>query len=532
MILDPHGSHPGSLFHEVLAELDAAGFCKTGRVHVIDLNTTSHIVPINFLAHLDDTDVSVLSDALLQAVERVWGDEDTHQKPAIRSNLKAGFMALAELGLPLTDAKFLFDPDDTHGVRARALTRLKNEYALDQLTRLDRMALADRTRREFNLEVRGPINRLNEFVSSEVMRAMLGVVDEPGQPRRTFDLLHAMDNGHIILCNLQHGGAVSEADTDLLAALLLRYLFLLASRRRNREPFFLFADECHRYLTGDVPNILAECRKYGIAAAFGHQFLGQLGKPDDLLYQALFGCTEIHVVFRVKSPRDAQALAERDIALSLERPIKASIRPTVVGHRRVHLASRASARHEGTTEGEADTEGHSHATTTSYSRGESLGSNTSQVAGSGEFSASGESVGTVMSPPWQMLGPNAATASPWQYPLSESTGTSASQGTSHQSATIEGTSRTTTETWGEATTSAHSRAHTRSASRSKGTSEQVGEREAFEPVYADLPTTYHSKENELYFAGEMIRALPVGRAFISWRGRTVCIQVPEAKRQS
>ena len=44
---------------------------------------------------------------------------------------------------------------------------------------------------------------------------------------------------------------MSEADSALLGALLLRYVFLLASRRTNREPWFLYIDECHRYLTGD-----------------------------------------------------------------------------------------------------------------------------------------------------------------------------------------------------------------------------------------------------------------------------------------
>jgi hypothetical protein len=35
------------------------------------------------------------------------------------------------------------------------------------------------------------------------------------------------------------------------------------------------------------------------------------------------------------------------------------------------------------------------------------------------------------------------------------------------------------------------------------------------PVYCDLPTSFHSKDNELYMKGEMIRNLPVGRAVIN-----------------
>jgi hypothetical protein len=512
--------------------LEAAGFFKTGRVHIIDPNIRSHVVPINLLAGLDDTDVSVLADALLQAVERVWGDEDTHQKPAIRSNLKAAFMALAELGLPLTDAKLLFDPDDTHGVRTRTIGRLANEYAHDELTRLHRIALADRTRREFNLEVRGPINRLNEFVSSEAMRAMLGVVDEPGGTRRTLDILECMEKGHILLVNLQHGGAVSEADTDLLGALLLRYLFLLASRRTNREPFPIYVDECHRFLTGDVPNILAESRKYGIACHLAHQFLAQLGKPDDLVYQALHNSTEIKVVFRVKSPQEAQQLAEMVIPLDLERPLAASVRPTVIGHRRARLASAATTESEAITESEGETMGEMSAHTDMHSLSEAFGNLATTMTGAGSFEGGADSTGMVLAPPVQLFGPNAPNASFIQYPLSESIGQLSSHGQSLQSAESTGTSHLSAESHGTAETRASSHAASRNLAHSRGTARTTGESEAFEPVYQDLPSTWHSLESERYRAGELIRALPPGRAFVSWRGKTACITIPQAKYRS
>ena len=327
IVFDPHGSHPGSLYHELLAELEKDGYFRTGRVHIIDPNIRSHIVPFNPLARIPNTDLSVLADALLQAFQRVWGDEDTHAKPTIRSVLKATFMALAELGLPLADAKLLYDANDRHGLRARVISQLNNEYARDELERLHQTSLDERSKHDFRAEVVGPINRLNEFVSSDAIRAMLGVVDDVGAPRRTLDLLDIMNKGHIVLVNLQHGGAVSEADTELLGAILLRYLFLLASRRRNLEPFFVYVDECHRYLTGDVPNILAETRKYGISATLAHQFEGQLGKREELIYQALVNSTEIKAVFRVKSPEEAQRLAEMVVPLDLEKPVAASIRP-------------------------------------------------------------------------------------------------------------------------------------------------------------------------------------------------------------
>lgn len=526
LLIDPHGD----LYRAVLAELHTNGWLQTGRVHLIDPNVRSHILPFNPLAPLPDTDISVIADALLQAVEAVWGDEDTHEKPAIRSNLKCAFMVLGEFRLPLTDAKLFFDSEDAHGVRSHAIPRLKNEYARDELERLHRIALADRSKREFNLEVRGPINRLNEFVSCDVVRAMLGVTDEPGKPRRTFDFLQAMERGDMVLVNGEHGPAISEADADLLCAIILRYLFLLMSRRRNREPWFVHIDECARVLTGDIPSLLAESRKYGIAVHLYHQFTAQLGKREDLLFQACLNSTEVKVVFRVKSAEEAQALAHDVIPLSLETPVKASIRPTVVGHRRVLLGSHSRTDSEAVTESDGEAVGEMDALTEMESQTEAVGAMSTNMNSVGSFEGSADSSGLVLSPSLQLMGPSAPNASLIQYPLSESVGHVASYGSAEQSGIASGESRMSAVSTGVARTRARSRAISRATAHSKGIARTTGETEGLEPVMQDLPAAFHSKENELYFAGERIRALSVGKCFVAYRGIRTCITVPPPKQ--
>ncbi|MGE3702251.1 MAG: DUF87 domain-containing protein [Hyphomicrobiaceae bacterium] len=535
LLIDFHGGHPGSVYAEAVEEFHRNGFFSTGRVRLVDPNIRSHITPINTLARLHNTDISVIADALVTAFERAWDDENTHEKPTIRTMLKATFMALSELNMALADAKLLYDPHDASGLRARVIAKLDNEYARDELQRLHMTALDERSKRDFRAEVIGPINRINEFVSSYALRAMFGVVDEPGKRRRTLDLLDILDRGHILLVNLQHGEAFSEADASLLGAILLRYLFLLAPRRKNREPFFVHVDEAHRVMTGgkDLPGLFAEGRKFGISVHVGLQFEAQAGPRDGLIYQALVNCTEIKCVFRVKSPEEAQRLAEHVLPLSLERPVAASVRPTVVGHQRVRLGSRASTRSEAITEGEAETVGEMHALTDMHTHSDAIGDMASVMDGAGSVDGMAESTGMVLSPPWQFGGPNAPTASPiMQYPLSQSKGQVSSSGSSRQSGTTSGTSRMSADSYGEAETHAASRASTRSTAVSRGAAETAGEHEAFEPLYQDLPASFHSKENELYFAGEMIRSLPVGRAFVSWRGKTHRITIPPPKRKS
>jgi hypothetical protein len=337
-----------------------------------------------------------------------------------------------------------------------------------------------------------------------------------------------------------------------LGAILLRYLFLLASRRHNREPFFFYIDECHRYLTGDVPNLLAEMRKYGIAVTLAHQFSGQLGRRDDLTYQALMNSTEIKVVFRVKSPEEAQALAEMVIPFNLELPVQASIRPTAVGQSRTLLQSQSSATQAADTEGraitESEAEGTAHSTSEMRGRstvtGQSLAVGDASSAGITASSASGFGSGSADQASLAFTSdPNSGVFA--QQPLTQvdATGTalsassfdSSSRATStlNSHSVSRSTSSATAETASKGLAETHSvargRALSSSAAHTRGQSQSSGWSEGFETIFEELPTAFHSLENVRYMAGESIRALPIGRAFVFCRGKTACITVPLPK---
>ena len=84
-------------------------------------------------------------------------------------------------------------------------------------------------------------------------------------------------------------------------------------------------------MTDDVEGLLSQARKFGIGVTLAHQYLAQLGKPGEKIYEAVRNSTETKVVFRVKSPEEAQALAHDVLPLNLELPVQASIRPTQIG---------------------------------------------------------------------------------------------------------------------------------------------------------------------------------------------------------
>ncbi len=501
-VIDPHGNHPDGLYRSLMLWLFEKGYYKGRTVHLIDPNAATHTVGFNPLERPDtETDLSVIANTTLDAFERVWGDEDTHAKPTIRRVLKGTFSALAELGLTISDAELLLDPHDQKGVRAWALSKLTDRYSRGVLEDLHQMALDERNKRDFRAEVMGPKNRLAEFVSAPTIRTIIG------QTAHTLDIRAALDDGHIILVNLSPGTRVSDADAELLGRLLTRFIFFHAKRRQKPEvPFFFYLDECQRYLSGDVPELLGEARKYGIGCVLGHQWLAQLGKPDDPIREAVLNGPNLKAVFRLKNPKEAEELAETVIPFNLEQPVAALTKPAVVGYERTMFKSSGRAEHRA----------HSTANASSYSEGDSESSSESEASSS--MAAEGLSSSTSMMVPttgWMVM-PDMMVASSGS--MDSSAGGSQS---------------------GWSRTSSHSSSWSKTSVEAQmiGTSASEGATEGIVPVFKELPGAVHSLENVRYMAARELRSLPRGNAFISyvgiegWKGARVTVPpVQEAQR--
>lgn len=565
-VLDPHGGHPDSLMNCVLRFLADHNWMAARKVHIIAPNVREHVVGFNPLAKLPATEVAVLAGAMLAAFERAWGDEDTRGKPTTRRLLHTLFTALIACDMTLPDAELLLDYEDAPGVRRHVIGRLSDEATRRDLERIERLARQPRSLELFEQTVVGPVNRLAEFVACPAIRAMLSMTRAQDPPDRTIDLLGIIDRGHILLVDLQHGGSVDEAATDLLGTILLRYLFLLMTHRRpyrvpdseaeRFHPFFIYVDECHRYMTADVEGLLTQARKFGLGVTLAHQYLAQLGQPGDKTYEAVRNSTEIKAVFRVKSAKEAQELAHDVLPLSLELPLAASVRPVQVGFEIKELKSGSYSVHEGEGDSEAAHAAQAIAKgrTAMQTWMRSVGHAMTQSSGRGSGTASGvgttEGLNAVQSHMDSMAysyDPNTQTFIGMPMPLgmnvasAEGGSTALLSATSQQSSRSQSVFESTTETdsWSEG--EGGGLAFSDSLSTSEGTSKgrhttrgitrggSAGE--ALFPVYQELPTSFHGKDNALYMAGEMIRALPVDRAIVRFRNHIVSLQVPPPRRR-
>src|SRR5439155_1957865 len=104
--VDPHGNHPDSGYRSLLSRIDERGLTKTRTIHIIDPNAPGYITGIDPMASPSaDYDHAVIADAVQQALERVWGEENMDHKPTMRRVLNTLLTALAELKLTLPDVR-------------------------------------------------------------------------------------------------------------------------------------------------------------------------------------------------------------------------------------------------------------------------------------------------------------------------------------------------------------------------------------------------------------------------------------------
>jgi hypothetical protein len=575
-VLDPHGSHPGSLFKSVLSWLHQQGLTRSRTVHLIDPNVSTHVTGFDPLALPDpDYDPAVIADAVLEAIEKLWNEETGATKPTLQRVLSGVVTALCELGLTLAELEYLLDdPDDSNGVRAWMIGELQNPVARGELQWLDSIAKEPRGRSEFRLEVTGPRNRFSKITHLDSLRLMVG------QQERVIDFRAVLDRGDIILVNLAPGPRLSDKAAQLLGRLLLRMVFFHAQRRACPDrPVALYADEAHLFVSGDVARLLAEIRKYGVSCIFSSQFLGQFEQVGLDLLQAIKSNTNTKIVFRSRDAEEAAELAEMVLPFDLEKPVEALIKPTTVGHRVRWMRSEneseqqsvtlSRGRTRGVSEGVSNARSHTDTASSELSVGQTFSSgfsasdgwNRSRASDAGVVSSRANTAGTGESqsqtdsytpPPDRVfdnqpkllgtaLGKNTQTNNSTTMGISESAGRSEAAGRSGSLGMSWGLARSrgrsfgTSHATGETKTLSHTHNDSSSVSRGEGhaTTRGGGWQESLEPVYQLLPGAVHGIENCRYAGAQFIRSLPTGHAVVSFVSadglQTAAITVPHVE---
>lgn len=148
---------------------------------------------------------------------------------------------------------------------------------------------------KFASEAVAPVlNKVGAFTANPMIRNIVG------QPKSTFNIRAAMDEGKILIVNLSRG-LVGEDNAAILGALMVTKIQLSAMSRANiaqvdRRPFYLYVDEFQNFATDSFAVILSEARKYGLNLTVANQYVSQM---TQIVRDAVFGNVGSMVAFRV-----------------------------------------------------------------------------------------------------------------------------------------------------------------------------------------------------------------------------------------
>ena len=295
-LIDPHAE----LYDNLVRWIEDKGFLGRRKIIILEPaleGWTFGFNPLDFGTASPD-EISFSVDAMVKVCAQVWGGEDMTKTPLLKRVLRSVFYALAAKRLTLLEALALTNHE--HGEARRYLTRdLANYVYAEEWQMFNSL-----TPIEFREQFGSTNNRLMEFLASEIVRNIIG------QKERVLDFRRAMDEGHVILVNLDHRGRLSDDNARLLGALIVNDLFLKArGRPKNSRPFYLYIDECADFVNKDIARILDEARKFGLHLTLVHQHLSQLKAAGEVVYGSVMTNAQTKVVFGGLKPGDAEIMA-------------------------------------------------------------------------------------------------------------------------------------------------------------------------------------------------------------------------------
>jgi len=287
-LIDPHGDLAEEILHFIPKRRikDVIYFNPADMDYPIAFNPLENVPPD--LHHL-------VASGLISTFKKIWAE---FWGPRLEHILRHSILTLLERpGSTLLDLPKLLTYKE---FRKNVLNHVTHPQVKDfWLFEFDKYSAWLRS------EAISPIlNKIGQFLISIPLRNIVG------QKENTFDLRKVMDEGKILIVNLAKG-KIGEDNCALLGAMIVTKIQLAALSRSDlpedkREPFYLYVDEIHNFLTLSFADILSEARKYGLNLILAHQYIEQL---DDKIRAAIFGNVGTIVSFRVGA-EDAKYLAK------------------------------------------------------------------------------------------------------------------------------------------------------------------------------------------------------------------------------
>ena len=286
IMIDPHGDDCRDI-------LDSIPKHRTNKVCYVDVADLDHPIAFNPLASDTPEFAPTLAATLTDGFKDIWHEAWSERMAWF---LTMGLALVTEKHGTLLDLRPLYF---NKAKRDRLTTNIQNpitrEFWLEEFP-----SYPDQYRREAPGAI---VNRIGQLVASPYASRILA------HPHPTLDIGAAMDNGYIVLINLQKG-TIGNSVAGILGSLFISTIRSAIMARANRsrddrQPVALYIDEFQSFATLSLAQLLSEARKYGLQVTLANQYLDQLKSE---VTSAILGNVGTLIAFRVGNS-DAEILA-------------------------------------------------------------------------------------------------------------------------------------------------------------------------------------------------------------------------------
>jgi DNA segregation ATPase FtsK/SpoIIIE-like protein len=289
--LDPHGDSCEYILNRIP---------KHRQSDVVYLNPADieHPVALNILQSKSGEEPYLMASELMAVFNRIWAGTWSARMEYILNNT---LLALLEKpgNTILGVIKMLTDDHWREQIVSKLQDPLVKNFWQKEFANFNS---------RYRQEAISPIlNKVGQFLSSELMRNILG------QTESTIDIRQIMDEGKILIVNLSKG-RLGEDNSNLFGSLLVAKLQIAAMSRVNlpeadRKDFFVYVDEFQNFTTDSFASILSEARKYRLNLILAHQYISQLTESgNSKVKNAIFGNVGSIITFRLGS-QDAEEIS-------------------------------------------------------------------------------------------------------------------------------------------------------------------------------------------------------------------------------
>lgn len=293
-VLDPHGD----LIENTLRYIPEH---RHKDVIVVDPSNFEYTLGLNLLSAHSETEKELIASDLVSIFRRLstsWGD----QMNSVFSNAVLAFLESSKGGTLHDLRRFLIEKE----FREQFLTTVTDDHCLYYWKKEYPILKTNSI---------GPIlTRLDTFLRPKPIRTMM--MQQSG-----LNFEDILQSGKILLIKLSQG-LIGIENSYLLGTLFVTKINQAALARQaivkdSRNPFFLYIDEFHNFITPSVASMLSGVRKYSLGLILAHQGLSQLNKEDSEIEDALFTNIGTRVCFRV-SEDDAKKIANTMSTFTIE----------------------------------------------------------------------------------------------------------------------------------------------------------------------------------------------------------------------